>query len=106
MGRGNYDFYWTGVRQTQYNPKATLHKIKDKGIAHEVPEEESRCSSTFSLTSALDGCGWSRPRPGLFTTGNNPVTIELRLGGPQNESEQVRKTSPPTGIRSPDPSSP
>ena len=26
-----------------------------------------------SLTSALDGCGWSTPRPGRFTPGKDPV---------------------------------
>jgi hypothetical protein len=30
-------------------------------------------SSALSLTSALDGCGWSRPRRGRFAPGNYPV---------------------------------
>jgi hypothetical protein len=34
---------------------------------HEGPEGEYRYSSTLSLTSALDGSGWSTPRPGRFT---------------------------------------
>ena len=34
-------------------------------------------SSTFSLTSALDGGRWSTPRPGRFTTGKDPVPILL-----------------------------
>jgi len=33
----------------------------------------------FSLTSALDGGGWSTPRPGRFIPGNDPVPI---VGGP------------------------
>ena len=34
---------------------------------HEGPEGEEKYGSTPSLTSALDGCGWSAPRPGRFT---------------------------------------
>jgi hypothetical protein len=40
----------------------------------------SRDSSTLSLTSALDGGGWSTPRPGRFTPGNNPVLIAQEAG--------------------------
>ena len=29
-------------------------------------------TSTLSLTSALDGGGWSTPRPGRFTPGKHP----------------------------------
>ena len=32
----------------------------------ETQREEERYSSTRSLTSALDGGGWSMPRPGRF----------------------------------------
>ena len=41
----------------------------------EDPEEEKRYGSTLSLTSALDGSGWSTPRPGRFTPGKDPVPI-------------------------------
>ena len=41
---------------------------------HEGPEEEKRYSSTLSLTSAIDGSGWSTPRSGLFTSGKRLVT--------------------------------
>ena len=34
--------------------------------------------------------------------GKTRYTLYLRLGGPQGQSGQVRKISPPTGIRSPD----
>jgi hypothetical protein len=44
----------------------------------------------FSLISALDGGGWSTPRPGRFIPGTHYI------GG------RVRKMSPTTGIRSPD----
>jgi hypothetical protein len=30
---------------------------------------------TLSLTSELDGGGWSNPRPGRFTPGKDPVPI-------------------------------
>jgi hypothetical protein len=42
---------------------------------HEGPEGEQRYSSTLSLTSVLDGGGWSTPHPGRFTPGNDPVPI-------------------------------
>ena len=47
----------------------------------EGPEGEWRYSCTpFFLTSALDGGGWSTPRPSHFTTGNDPAPI-LREAG-------------------------
>ena len=42
---------------------------------HEDPKGEYRYSSTLFLTSALDGGGWSTPRPGRFTPGKDPVPI-------------------------------
>ena len=42
---------------------------------HEGPEVEHRYSSTLCLTSALDGSGWSTPRPGGFTPEKDPVPI-------------------------------
>ena len=36
-------------------------------------------SATLSLTSALDGGGWSTPRPGRFTPGNDPVPIVQKV---------------------------
>ena len=48
--------------------------------------------------------GWGvsiTPRP-LFTPGKTRYPLYRRLGGPQGRSGQVRKISPPTGIRSPD----
>jgi len=42
---------------------------------HKGPEGEERYSSTLSLTSALDGSGWSTPHPGRFTPGKGPVPI-------------------------------
>jgi len=59
-------------------------------------------SSTFSRTSALDG-GWGQPHaPAASTLGKTRYPLYRRLRGPQGRSGQVRKISPPTGIRSPD----
>ena len=41
----------------------------------ESPEGEQRYSSTLSLTSVLERCGWSTQRSGRFTPGKDPVPI-------------------------------
>jgi hypothetical protein len=46
---------------------------------HEGPKGERRCSSTLSLTSALDGEPWLTPRPGRFTPGNETLYLYRRL---------------------------
>jgi hypothetical protein len=70
---------------------------------HEGPKGKYRYSCTLSLTSALEGVGWSRPCPHRFTPGKETLyTLYRRLDGCQGRSEQMRKISPPTGIRSPD----
>jgi hypothetical protein len=51
--------------------------IKVKGTVeprtgHEGPQGEYRYSSTLSLTSALNGGGWSTPRPVRFTPTERP----------------------------------
>jgi hypothetical protein len=52
---------------------------------------------------ALDGGVWSTPRPGRLSPGKDTrYQLYRRLGGPQGQSERVRKISPPAGIRSPD----
>ena len=55
-------------------------KGKQKGKFHPIagrkgPEVELSYSCTLSLTSALDGCGWSTSRPGHFTPRKDPVPI-------------------------------
>ena len=45
-------------------------------------------SSTLPSTSALDGIGWSTPRPGRFTPGKDPVRIVQEAGW---SPELVRK---------------
>jgi hypothetical protein len=67
--------YWCYVLVLQcapnYEGKGKVHPI----TGHKSPEGELRCSSTLSLTSALDVGGWSTPRPGSFTRGKDPVPI-------------------------------
>ena len=88
--------------------KRLMHKGKGKGkvhprTGHEGPEGKKRYSSILSLISALDGEGWSTPRPGRFTPGKESrYPLYRRLGGPQDQSGRFRKISPSTGIRSPD----
>jgi hypothetical protein len=78
------------------------HEVKVRK-GHEGPEGEQRYSSTLSLTSALDGAGWSKPRPSRFTPRKESrYPLYRSLGGPQGRSGRVRKISPPSGIRSPD----
>jgi len=40
---------------------------------HEDPTKEQRCSSTLSLTSALDGVDEQRHTPGLFVLGKETL---------------------------------
>ena len=65
---------------------------------HEGPEGEQSNRSTLSLTSALDGYGWSKPCPGRFTPPPGKETrypLCRRLGGPQVRLGRVQKISPP-----------
>ena len=81
-----------------------MNKGKVKGKVHPRkghvdPEGEHTHSSTLSLTSALDGGGWSTPHPGQFTPGKETgYPLYRRLGGPHGLSGWVRKISPPPGF--------
>ena len=61
---------------------------------HEGPEGEWRYRSSLSLTSALDGSGWSKPRSGRFTPGKRQAfylprgSVDFRAG--QDECEKSR----------------
>ena len=46
--------------------------------------------------------GGQRHAPAPLPPGNNRYPLYRRRGGPQGRFGQVRKISPPTGIRSPD----
>ena len=83
------------------------HKVKKGNLCprtgHKDPEGEWRYSCILSLTSALDGGGWSTPRLCRLTPGKETrYTLNRRLGGAQGRSERVQKISPLTRIRSPD----
>ena len=72
-------------------------------IGHEGTQGEKRYSSTLFLTSALEWGEVSASRPSrTLPPGKTRYPLYRRLGGPQGRSGQVRKISPPTGIRSPD----
>jgi len=60
---------------------------------HEGTEREKMCSSTLSLTSALDWGGWSTPLPVCFSLGYNPVPNEKGAVWLQGRSRWVRKIS-------------
>jgi len=59
-------------------------------------------TSTLSLTSALDGVGGQSHAPAALPPRKTRYPLLRRLDGPHSRSGQVRKFSPPTGIRSPD----
>jgi len=60
-----------------------LHMGKGKvhpRTGHKGPEGKKMDSSTFSLTSAIDGGGRSTPYPGRFTPGKDPVPSVQEAG--------------------------
>jgi hypothetical protein len=59
-------------------------------------------SSTLSLTSALDGGGWSTPRPGRFIPGKVPAPIVLEAGWATGPFRTGAENLIPTRIRPPD----
>ena len=66
------------------------------------PEGEQMYSSTLPSTSALDGGGWSAPRPGRFTPGKDSVRIVKEAGWAPEPVWAGAENLAPTGIRSPD----
>ena len=56
-------------------------------------------NSTLSLISALDGCDWSAPRPGHFSTGKEThYELFRRLGGHKGRSGSASKIPLPPGL--------
>jgi len=92
------------VRNPSYSPGAQYTCRKSKGKEQAIKAQRGeRYSSTLSLILALDGAGWSTPRPGRFTPGKEAhYPSYRRLGGSQGRYGRVRKISPPTLIRSPE----
>ena len=80
-------------------------KVKDKvhpRTGHEGPEGEYKYSCTLSLTSALDGDGYSTPKPGRFTPGKDAVPTVQEAGWVPVQVWTSAENLAPTGIRSPD----
>ena len=66
---------------------------------HQGTEGEKGCSSTLSLTLALDGGGWLRTRTGsFFASKETRYPLRRRLGVPQDRSGRLRKISRPRGF--------
>ena len=80
--------------------------VADKGkgkalprTGYEGPEGEQMYSSTLPTTSALDGGGWSAPRPGRFTPWGRPGTHCIGgWVGPRADLDGCRKSRPPPGF--------
>jgi hypothetical protein len=67
-----------------------IRRVKVHPITVHADREEYRCSSTLSLTSALDGGRWLTPRPGNFMPGKGiRCPLYRTLGGPQGRSGRV-----------------
>jgi len=78
-----------------YKGKGEVHPR----TGHKHPEGKKRYSSTLSLTSALNGGGWSTSRPRRFTL--EKETQYPCVGGwvgPRARSGRVRKISPAPGF--------
>jgi hypothetical protein len=86
----------TGVPNFSKNlgGKGTVHPR----TVHEGPEGEQRYSSILSITSALDGGGWSTPHPGRYTPGKDPVPIVYEAGWAPGPVWTVAENLAPTGI--------
>jgi hypothetical protein len=59
-------------------------------------------NSVLTLASALDGGGWSMPRPSHLSPGNDPVPNTLEAGWARRPVWTSGENLAPTGIRSPD----
>jgi hypothetical protein len=80
----------------------SLYSIKVKvKVTTEEATKAQRCSSTLSLTSALDGVGGQRHAPAALPLGKRPGTHCVGgWVGPKVGVDGCGKSRPPTGIRS------
>jgi hypothetical protein len=69
-----------------------LNKVHFR-TGHEGREGEQMYSSIFSLTSALDGVVDQSHAPAASPQGETQYPLNSRVGGPQDRSGQVRRTS-------------
>jgi len=83
---------------TSAHIKVKVHPRTDR----EGPDGEYRYSHTLSLTSALDGDGWSTPRLGRFSAGKDPVPIVQEVGWASGPVWTGAENLAYSGIRSPD----
>jgi hypothetical protein len=82
-----------------------LWYLDDKSYVHpgtdqEVPDGEQSYRSTLSSTLTLNGGKWSKPRPGRFTPGKDPVPIVKEAGWHPGLVWTCVGNLYPTGIRS------
>ena len=76
-----------------------LHCKGRPRTADEGSEGLQGYTSTLSLTSVLDGGGWSVPRQGRLASGKETrYLLYRRLDWPQGRSLRVRNICPPTRI--------
>jgi hypothetical protein len=84
--------YYQHIGHANVRDKRKVHPRR----GHEGTEGEKRCSSTLSLTSALEGSRRSKSGPGRFNPAKETQSqSHRRLDEPQGWSGQVRKISPP-----------
>jgi hypothetical protein len=74
--RGRYHSLHIYIGKGTYKGNANVHPE----TGHEGPEGGQSYSSTISLTSALDGVGWSTPCSGGYTPGKDPVPVVQEAG--------------------------
>jgi hypothetical protein len=79
-----------------------LRKRRSKGkfhprTGHEDLEEEYTYGSTLSLTSELDGGGWSTPRPGRPGLAKDPVSVVQEAGWASGPVWKGAENLRPTG---------
>jgi hypothetical protein len=91
------------ARFSETSEQITRKKVKFTLQPAMKAQRGSRCITTLSLTSALDGGGWSTPRPGpLYPREREPVPIVQETGWTPGPVWTRAENLAPTGIRSPD----
>jgi hypothetical protein len=89
----------------QWQDPKNFYFLKGKGRGkgcprrgHDGPEGEQSYRPTLSLTSALDGVGWSTPSPGRITPGNGPVPTVQESGWAPGTVWTGAEKPPPHGF--------
>jgi hypothetical protein len=100
-------FHWrnpsgptTALESTQ--PLTEMSKVKCSRYRPDWPREWTEVQLYHLLTSALEGGGWSAPRPGRFSPGKDPVPIVQKAEWAPGSVWTCAKNLAPTWIRSPD----